>query len=77
MPSQRRICGHALDGILGHDSNADLTALHVDGGGVSDIVFAPMPVSTDRINLTGDHVWSDRLDLDANGLMPLLIKPLP
>ena len=33
---------HALDGILGHDSNADLTALHVDGGGVSDIVFATM-----------------------------------
>jgi TnpA family transposase len=27
---------------LGHDSNADLTALHVDGGGVSDIVFATM-----------------------------------
>src|SRR3546814_9517479 len=23
---------HALDGLLGHDSNADLTALHVDGG---------------------------------------------
>src|SRR3546814_6420601 len=33
---------HALDGLLGHDSNADLTALHVDGGGVSDIVFATM-----------------------------------
>ncbi|MCE3518969.1 transposase, partial [Escherichia coli] len=33
---------HSLDGILGHDSNADLTALHVDGGGVSDIVFATM-----------------------------------
>lgn len=33
---------HALDGILGHDSSADLTALHVDGGGVSDIVFATM-----------------------------------
>ena len=33
---------HALDGILGHDSGADLTALHVDGGGVSDIVFATM-----------------------------------
>jgi hypothetical protein len=30
----------------------------------------------DRINLTGDYVWSDHLDLDANGLMPL-IKPLP
>src|SRR3546814_3409471 len=33
---------HALDGILGHDGSADLTALHVDGGGVSDIVFAVM-----------------------------------
>src|SRR3546814_6911675 len=33
---------HALDGFLGHDSNADLTALHVDRGGVSDIVFATM-----------------------------------
>ncbi|KMS51579.1 hypothetical protein V473_23385 [Sphingobium cupriresistens LL01] len=29
------------------------------------------------INLASDYVWSDRLDLDANGLMPLLIKPLP
>lgn len=33
---------HALDGLLGHDSDVDLTALHVDGGGVSDIVFAVM-----------------------------------
>lgn len=33
---------HALDGILGHDSTANLTALHTDGGGVSDIVFAVM-----------------------------------
>jgi TnpA family transposase len=32
----------ALDGILGHDSGADISALHVDGGGVSDIVFAVM-----------------------------------
>lgn len=31
---------HSLDRILGHDSNADLTALPVNGGGVSDIVFA-------------------------------------
>lgn len=22
-------------------------------------------------------IWSDRLNLDANGFMPLLIKPLP
>lgn len=35
------------------------------------------PLGWDRINLTGDYVWSDRLDLDANGLMPLLVKPLP
>lgn len=33
---------HALDGILGHDSGVDISALHVDGGGVSDIVFAVM-----------------------------------
>ncbi len=31
---------HALDGILGHESGVDLSALHVDGGGVSDIIFA-------------------------------------
>lgn len=31
---------HALDGILGHESNVSVSALHVDGGGVSDNVFA-------------------------------------
>lgn len=31
---------HALDGILGHESDVNVGALHVDGGGVSDIVFA-------------------------------------
>src|SRR3546814_7474435 len=31
---------HALDGFLGHDSNADLTVLQVDGGGVPQLVFA-------------------------------------
>src|SRR3546814_14575905 len=31
------------------------------------------PLGWDRINLTGDYVWSDHLDLDANGLMPLQI----
>lgn len=35
------------------------------------------PLGWDRINLTGDYVWSDQLDLDADGLMPLLAKPLP
>lgn len=29
-----------VNGILGHESNVDIGALHVDGGGVSDIVFA-------------------------------------
>lgn len=33
---------HTLDGILGHDAHVDIAALHVDGGGVSDIVFALM-----------------------------------
>ena len=33
---------HALDGILGHESGATIGALHTDGGGVSDIVFAVM-----------------------------------
>ena len=33
---------HALDGILGHESSASIGALHTDGGGVSDIVFAVM-----------------------------------
>ena len=33
---------HALDGILGHESGVEVSALHVDGGGVSDIVFCVM-----------------------------------
>jgi len=33
---------HSLDGILGHESTVNVGALHVDGGGVSDIVFAVM-----------------------------------
>ena len=33
---------HTLDGLLGHDSSVDIRALSVDGGGVSDIIFAVM-----------------------------------
>jgi TnpA family transposase len=33
---------HALDGILGHESSIEVSGLYVDGGGVSDIVFAVM-----------------------------------
>jgi TnpA family transposase len=33
---------HSMDGILGHESSVDIAALPVDGGGVSDIVFAVM-----------------------------------
>lgn len=31
-----------MDGILGHESSVNVAALHVDGGGASDIVFAVM-----------------------------------
>lgn len=31
---------HALDALLGHASAAEIRALHTDGGGVSDMVFA-------------------------------------
>jgi TnpA family transposase len=31
---------HALDALLGHASDAEIRALHTDGGGVSDMVFA-------------------------------------
>ena len=30
------------------------------------------PLGWDRINLTGDYVWSDRLEVDDQGLTPLL-----
>lgn len=33
---------HSLDGILGRESSVNVAALHVDGGGASDIVFAVM-----------------------------------
>lgn len=33
------------------------------------------PLGWDRINLTGDYVWSYRLDTGADGLMSLLDKP--
>ena len=31
---------HALDALLGHESDTEIRALHTDGGGVSDMVFA-------------------------------------
>ncbi|KQQ17629.1 hypothetical protein ASF53_24485 [Methylobacterium sp. Leaf123] len=33
------------------------------------------PLGWDRINLTGDYVWSDRLNLGSDGLMPPLGEP--
>lgn len=35
------------------------------------------PLGWDRINLTGDYVWAENLELDADGFTPLLAKPLP
>jgi hypothetical protein len=29
------------------------------------------PLGWDRVNLTGDYIWSDGVELDADGLMPL------
>lgn len=33
------------------------------------------PLGWDHINLTGDYVWSDRSNLDADGYLPLKIAP--
>jgi hypothetical protein len=35
------------------------------------------PLGWEHINLTGDCVWTEHLELNANGFMPLLTKPLP
>src|SRR3546814_18158327 len=35
------------------------------------------PLGWDSIHLTGDSVWSDHLDADDQGLLPLLRKQLP
>lgn len=35
------------------------------------------PLGWDRINLTGDYVWAENLELDADGFTPLFAKPLP
>jgi len=32
------------------------------------------PLGWDRINLSGDYVWSDSIKLDKQGLMPLQIS---
>jgi hypothetical protein len=49
-----------------------LIAPHKSGYGVPAVA-----AGWDRINPGDDHVWTDRPDLDANCLMPLLIKTLP
>ena len=35
------------------------------------------PLGWDRINLTGDYVWSDNIELDADGFMPLQTTSRP
>ncbi|CAH2405774.1 Tn3 family transposase [Mesorhizobium escarrei] len=35
------------------------------------------PLGWDRINFTGDYVWSDSIELDADGLMPLQLTARP
>ena len=44
------------------------------GGRIDDALVAQLsPLGWDRINLTGDYVWSDAITLDAEGLMPLAL----
>ncbi|MER8760538.1 Tn3 family transposase [Mesorhizobium sp. M0976] len=35
------------------------------------------PLGWDRLNLTGDYVWSDSIELDADGFMPLQLTARP
>jgi len=58
-------------------SVAPLTKCAVAGRRSIPLCCRLSPLGWDLINLTGDYVWSDRLDLDANGVMPLLVKSLP
>jgi TnpA family transposase len=49
-----------------------LTELRRRGGRIDDTLVAQLsPLGWDRINLTGDYVWSDAITLDDEGLMPL------
>ena len=51
-----------------------LTELRRRGGQIDDALVAQLsPLGWDRINLTGDYVWSDAITLDAEGFMPLAL----
>ena len=51
-----------------------LVELRRRGGRIDDALIAQLsPLGWDRINLTGDYVWSDAITLDAEGLMPLAL----
>jgi transposase-like protein len=44
------------------------------GDQIDDALVAQLsPLGWDRINLTGDYVWSDAITLDDDGLMPLAL----
>ena len=52
-----------------------LVELRRRGGRIDDALVAQLsPLGWDRINLTGDYVWSDAITLDADGLMPLTLN---
>ncbi len=76
---------HALDGIYDHASSADLSTLHVDGGGVSDMVFAVMHLlglsSEPRIpRLSDRHLYSLERSRRYGRLAPLFgqqLQPRP
>ena len=51
-----------------------IAELRRSGGRIDDALVAQLsPLGWDRINLTGDYVWSDAITLDEDGLMPLAL----
>ena len=53
---------NALDGILGHEAGVDVSALHVDGGGVSDIkVMRPTGAFRANSEAVATHPRSGRM----------------
>lgn len=43
----------------------------------SELLSLLSPLGWDRINLIGDYIWSDSIELDADGFMPLELTARP
>ena len=52
-----------------------VSALNIRGAGSNDEALGQLsPLGWDHINLTGDYVWSDPAEFDADGFLPLKIR---